>query len=365
MKPFRFILFTLLLLSCFSMTLSAEIKQSKIIQPCMIRIIAEDLDANGFGSAAVDHAFKYESDVELSSISWEYSLQKVDGTFDLQKTSSAATFNIPKVSSSEGFYIDSNGNLSGKITVCGKDSDGNLNSDTYHAYLGLKPVITDVRNIKQIPTGEFTFILQFDVEYLGADFLNISIESENSSKLNEWKYTEPTLVHFKTTELYNFYYHWVDILAHNKYGTTVKTLEFPDTYNPESQENSQYFIRLSSPQYVYEINNDSNLIKGDFSFDVITNYPDGIFVEITTPNMQHPWLDKYPVEHYPVYERFRFNYSAENGYKIKATIPQEKIESNVLIVDDFISQEDLEAISGVETVSSLDDLGNKLRKQQD
>lgn len=330
-----------------------------------IKIKAADLDNSGYGTALAPHTFSYESKLNLSSIKWEYHLRMADGSFALQKTDDSDLFTIPKVDNPIGCYVDCNGNLSGKITVIGKNIMGETLSETYHVSLGLKPEIVAIRNIRQIPTGEYTFILQFDVEYLGTDDLNVSIESDNSSKLNQWKIYEPIIAHVKTTELYNFYYHWVDVSVENEYGKTIETIEIPDTYNSYSSTQSEYFVKLVDPQFNYELVADGTRVSGDFSFNIITNDPRCINVKVTTPYIHTPWSTNYYIEEHPTYKKFSFTKKCADGFKFKVCLPGRKIESNILSVNDFIDKSDMDLISGVENVSYKDNInieifGNRL-----
>lgn len=226
-------------------------------------------------------------------------------------------------------------------------------ADSYHLSLGQKPVIVAVRNIKEIPTGDYTFRMQFDVEYSGADYLNISIESDNDSKLYQKKITEPNVAHVTTNEMYRFYYHWIDIIVSNEYGKVIKTLEVPDTYGAESK----YIIRLSNVKFIYDLVNNNTQALGVFSFDVVTNYEGVIRMEINPESTTHPqWPQNHSIEDHPIYEPFNVQYDMMSGGKVRAIIPGENIESDVLFANDFLKESDRELISGIEDVALSDDL---------
>ncbi len=216
-------------------------------------------------------------------------------------------------------------------------ADGNL--------LGLEPEIVSIKNVEIVPVGDYKFRAQFEVEYSGADLVYVSIKEEGDSKLNERNYREPNIAHIVTNEMYIFYYHWIDVIVQNEYGTATKTLEIPDLKNV-----NDYFIRLSNVEYQYTFKTPT-WAEGLFSFDVLTNYPGQLLVNIKALGAKLPWNVKCPIVEHPVYQRFRFEHNIMHGSKMMVSIPGQSVQSEILEVNNYMSQEDRDKLSGVEDVS--------------
>lgn len=123
------------------------------------------------------------------------------------------------------FYINTNGDLEGKIECQYTIDSQAYTAKTFYVSLELKPLIVSIGNMTRIPSGDFSFYLTFTVNYTGADKLIIAAEEEYSTIKTIQDVYEPFLAHIKTCNLSTLRYSWITIYVQNKYGTTEKMIE--------------------------------------------------------------------------------------------------------------------------------------------
>lgn len=92
---------------------------------------------------------------------------------------------------------------------------------------GQKPVITAI-NITNIDRHDeaYAFDVYYEVFCTGADKLIVSVEEEYGARMPMWVFYEPFRVSGVAPNIASLHGAWIDFIAENEYGETVKTVEF-------------------------------------------------------------------------------------------------------------------------------------------
>lgn len=190
-------------------------------------ILCKDLSEDGSGSAYNPHSFYLDGeDNSISTIHWNFSLKDKGGNFISVSTGNSIDFTIDKISNPQDYFINHNYMLEGKI-----ECEYTSNEKTYTASpliigLEIKPVILSVDNIQITHNDDYSFILSFNVSYIGAEYINVKVEEEHNTTVRLYTVEEPLIAHVQTGNITSLYYSWITIEAKNLYGTTTKTLEY-------------------------------------------------------------------------------------------------------------------------------------------
>lgn len=188
-------------------------------------IKCNDIASDGIGSSYSSHTFSLDNIQTANGHLWKFSLKNKEGIYEEVSNGANATFTIAPVQSTDKYYINTNGDLEGKIECQYTIDSQAYTAKTFYVSLELKPLIISIGNMTRIPSGDFSFYLTFTVNYTGADKLIIAAEEEYSTIKTIQDVYEPFLAHIKTCNLSTLRYSWITIYVQNKYGTTEKMIE--------------------------------------------------------------------------------------------------------------------------------------------
>ena len=112
------------------------------------------------------------------------------------------------------------------LTSWGNEIGVRPTGDSSAAENGQEPVITAI-NITNIDRHDDAY---FDVYYevfcTDADRLIVSVDEEYGARIKEWVFDEPDMVCGVAPNIASLHGAWIDFIAENEYGETVKTVEF-------------------------------------------------------------------------------------------------------------------------------------------
>lgn len=194
-------------------------------------IKCDNISDNNNISAYIPHTFsidKAEGDV-ISDYNWSFQLKDKSGVYTTVSKGSASGFIIAEISSPHGYYVNSAGEMEGRIE-CIYTLNGKQKRASSDLSLDLKPVILSIDNLEVHENQEdYYFWLTFELNYRGSNKVYICVSDEESPYITRNEFYEPLLAHITTTQMSTTCYSWVDIDINNQYGKTTKTLEFAPT----------------------------------------------------------------------------------------------------------------------------------------
>ncbi|MBD5287017.1 MAG: hypothetical protein HDS27_05760 [Bacteroides sp.] len=201
-----------------------------------------DLDVSGLGSCYNSHHFTLaENDLHITRYQWSFSLKNKEGKYEHISHAATKDFTINRIAEPDKFYTNTNGDLEGKIE-CNYYVDGiEYSAEPYRISLEQKPIIISVSTPVQT-WNNYNFSLDFNVNYTGADKIDIRIEEEYDYNMLVLTIEEPIIAHVTTGLISGLYYSWVTISASNRYGTIRKTLEFPPLFDTVNNNHSSTSI---------------------------------------------------------------------------------------------------------------------------
>lgn len=214
--------------------------------PSEFLIKCNDIGDNGIGSSYTPHTFTLAKGSEtISDYKWKFYLKNKAGEFVLISTSSSTEFTIDKINSPQNYHLNINGDIEGKIE-CIYTLDGqNYNATPFSVSLELKPNIISIDDIS-IKRKNYTFSLDFIVNYVGAEDISVEVEEEYSSLLQCYYFDEPFLAHVHIDDISSLYYSWVTIIVKNKYGSTYETIEFEPNYSANNNILDKKMMKLDN-----------------------------------------------------------------------------------------------------------------------
>lgn len=189
-------------------------------------IKCNDISSDGIGSSYTSHTFTLDNSQGANEYEWIFSLKNQEGRYVEVSHGTNSTFTIEPIQSPDKYYINTNGDLDGKVECRYTAGNKSYTAKPFYVSLELKPLILSVDNMERIAAGDFSYYLTFTVQYRGADKLQIATEEEYSSIQSIQDIHEPFLAHVKTYNLSTLRYSWITIHVRNKYGSADKTLEF-------------------------------------------------------------------------------------------------------------------------------------------
>lgn len=249
------------------------------------KIVCDNVSENGIGSSYDDHTFSLNrGNNNVSGYNWKFSLKNKSGTYDLISTGTSEYFTISKISSSQDFYVNLNGDLEGRIECDYTTNGASYSAVPFSISLELKPVILSIDNIS-INRHQYDFSLNFNVEYVGADNVSVEVEEEYNTTLRSYRFDEPFLAHIKTGNITSLFYSWVTIVVTNKYGSAYETLEYAPSYgmnshsiSPATVVNSN--IPLIANTWIKLFKIDGTIIyDGPESSFTTENIPSGLYIK--------------------------------------------------------------------------------------
>ncbi len=201
-----------------------------------VTIVGDNIDETGITSAYTNHIFRVQNNTtgDITNTSWVFTLPLNNGndTIICQKTNSLS-FEIPAVENADKYNTNINGDIYGTIFFSG-NINGEKVTDSYRVSLELKPTIKNVveqNKVSNSPLNSYNYY--FTVEYYGCDQITVYEEEEYSTKLKTIYVKEPFLAHVEVNYISSNFYAWIDIIAENKYGSDMYTIELPP-YNASS-----------------------------------------------------------------------------------------------------------------------------------
>ena len=242
-----------------------------------VEIIGRDMDSTGLVSSYTGHDF-YIGGADaayLDHICWKYILPSSDGKENVViQESDTKDFSIPQIDDASKYHININGDIDAKIVLEG-EVRGLKISCVYNLTLELKPRIKSVKVVKivsNMPKYD-SYDVYYDVEYVGSDELFVSVEEEYGGAMSSQIIKEPFYAHVKSEYITAPYYAWIDILAENKYGKDVYTLELPPYGNVAGINNLQLDDRHFIVRDLY-----GNRKLSTNSFSSLQSLPAGVYL---------------------------------------------------------------------------------------
>lgn len=203
-------------------------------------IICDNIDNDGIGSAYENHTFSLSSNdiSEISHYKWSFKLEDTDGGFVEIKTGEQPNFTIEPIGDSGNYAHTASGDISGLIECEYTINGERTNAHPFRISLEKKPRIVSITDVNRVWAEEDSdyFYLTFNVNYYGADRIDVRVEEEYSSALRYIGINEPIIAHVKTGLINSLYYSWVDIIVQNQYGSAQETIEL-EPFIGESQFN--------------------------------------------------------------------------------------------------------------------------------
>lgn len=189
-------------------------------------IKCNDIASDGIGSSYSSHTFSLDNIQTANGHLWKFSLKNKEGIYEEVSNGANATFTIAPVQSTDKYYINTNGDLEGKIECQYSIGNKNYAARPFHVSLELKPSIISIDNMNRIFTDDYYYYVNFIVHYTGAEKITLEVEEEYSTyKLIE-EINEPYIAHAHIGQFHKLYYNWITIVVTNKYGTVRHTLDF-------------------------------------------------------------------------------------------------------------------------------------------
>lgn len=189
-----------------------------------VKILSVDSFDDEAMSAYKPYSFRL-SDEDALAVGWKFSIIGADDAATEVCRGSERVFEIPAIAGNSDFTPDNNGDMRGVI-VCEYERSGVSQTISSDVTLSFKPVIVEIRNIEKHPiAGTGNFGLTFDVEYLGAEGVEVYVEQEYSSGITRVRVDEPSPAHVSIRSLAPIVYNWIDVTVTNSYGKDSETIE--------------------------------------------------------------------------------------------------------------------------------------------
>lgn len=190
-----------------------------------------DIDESGIGSCYKNHTFSLaDNNLDIDRYLWTFSLKDKEGKHEVITQSNNKELTIGKISDPGKYYINTSGDLEGKVECVYYVDGDEYYAEPYRIALEQKPLILSVSDITRT-WNQYDFALNFNVNYTGTERIYVDIEEEYAYNVRSYRFDEPIIAHVNTGLISGLYYSWVTIEASNQYGTTRKTLEFPPFFD--------------------------------------------------------------------------------------------------------------------------------------
>lgn len=201
--------------------------------PLTVGIIErDDADTPAMDSFYTTHTFYLELSEEetVSTYEWRYLLKDSEGEWQLIATSDTPTLTIEQLEAVEGYYINADKELEGKIECSYAIDEATFYTTPLLINLNLKPVIISIEDLV-LDREPYTFRASFTVNYLGSDNVEVEAEEEYTSNVKWQMFNEPLIAHCTTRNINSLYWSWITVTVRNEYGKVSQTMEFPP-YDP-------------------------------------------------------------------------------------------------------------------------------------
>ncbi len=201
-------------------------------QDLMPKIKCPDISDDGTASSYVSHTFSLSSMNEsISDYQWRFLLKGKTGDFINMSAGNSANFTIDKIEPSDNYFTNIDGDYEGRIECEYIIGGERYVATPFSVSLELKPTIISIDNISKIKSDVFSFYLQFNITYTGADNITVEVEEDYDPVIRSYRIDEPFVAHAKTGNISSLYDSWVTVIATNKYGSASMTLDFaPEDY---------------------------------------------------------------------------------------------------------------------------------------
>ncbi|MGM9799605.1 MAG: hypothetical protein ACI30M_02830 [Muribaculaceae bacterium] len=201
-------------------------------------IKCDDIGDDGIGSAYAPHVFSLTLGNPLSC-RWKFSLKNDTGNYEEVLNGENTSFVLPVISDVNNYYINTNGDLVGKIE-CEYVLDGkSYKAKPFSVSLELRPSIMSVQKVgKEIFGDEYT--VSFEVVYRGSEMISLEVLEENSSICVSYDFYEPFIAHITTPHLQKNKVYYLTFKAINRYGsvTSDEIIYSEETTTVESVDNT-------------------------------------------------------------------------------------------------------------------------------
>ena len=158
---------------------TAETGTLKTVDKQSVQILCPQIGENGEASLYDSYTFSITSqDKEVTNHQWEYKLKKTDDSYELISSSSYPAFTIEPQEPSSFYYMDSEKNIIGEISLSCK-VDGVDVQTVYHLLLQCKP--GEISYSFEInPINEYYYYVDITLYSKAADFFMITTKDYNS-----------------------------------------------------------------------------------------------------------------------------------------------------------------------------------------
>ena len=199
-----------------------------------IEIVSEDLENECIGSAYLPHKFHIlnKSRKTILNPQWKLFAQlKTGGDTILYESNSSLEFSIPKISNTQRLVTNINGDLRCIVYFEGEIENAKV-QDHISIYLEQKPQIKVVSNLSKTSVDNLRYNAQFVVDYVGSDYVEITLEEEDATSFYSQQVKEPYRAYVNVTNITKTIPAWIYITVKNQYGTANYTIDlapFEDT----------------------------------------------------------------------------------------------------------------------------------------
>lgn len=216
------------------------------------QIKCNDIGEDGIGSSYIPHTFSLLNSEGISGYEWKFYVKVKSSDYKLVSTGNSAEFSIEKITPSDDLLINTNGDFEGRIECAYIENGTEQNAIPFSISLEQKPIILSIDNFQRINTDNYGFNLLFNVNYVGADNIDVEIEEEYYSGIRLYTINEPNIAHVKTGNITALYYSWVTIEVTNKYGSAYETFEYAPVYGNKTASINQ--MRIQNKIQLYNLN---------------------------------------------------------------------------------------------------------------
>lgn len=194
-------------------------------------ITIEDDAADGKLYAYQPHTFSLDEELtNATDFQWTFKLKDKNEKYTLVSSGDGAEFSIEPIIDTGAYYVTPTEELMG-LVECTCMVNGNPKViQPLAILLDLKPQLIAITDVRKEFIDANSFYLLCDVEYGGADCVNVEVEEQFNNTLRDYKFTKPSVAQVKTGAITALYDSQVRISVSSKYGKAEETLYFKPDY---------------------------------------------------------------------------------------------------------------------------------------
>lgn len=193
-----------------------------------VRIVCDDITDNGFASAYTEHNFYIADADDISDCKWQYRLPLKSGGREIIKLAQdgmSCTVPALELDNMDKYVIDNNNNISCTVFFTGKKASTEVFL-MYDMDLSLRPIILDADIVSIVNnSGYSSYDAHFEVSYLGANKVLVSVEEEYGTSLKSQNLYGAGYATGVADHITAPYMAWIYFLVTNDYGRATYTIE--------------------------------------------------------------------------------------------------------------------------------------------